>query len=597
MAQNSIKYFLNKNSDFEFGDLRLHYSFDSVSGGQSVANNISGNDRNFLYSSSLLLPGFDSVSGSGNFDGSTVFQIANNTGELNFGQDFTFVFVCDGIGTIFSSYSSGYYGSDLVYSGFNFGINDAHKLFFEFRNGFGVETRTLNYGLGNNNSLFISFSANDDLLRLGTYSPVFGSVLSESYYLKQTSLFDSRNCFVGGVINSGEGLFNKNYSGVVDEFLFFENALDDLDISLINSGFAFGFSPTGSGTYIDSIQVTGYDLATGILFSGVTGYQIIETGALIDDFGNEYSGVLTIPLTGYETGFYNVPLTGVVSVFSGLYEFDDNIEPDLSYLSSFGKSKASVRTVEDSLSDHVEWNFIRNSGFFNLDLTFNNNLKFDRVNLTPISESTKNNLLFVNGGFQPSGSVVVTGSFYEKGISISGGEFYLSGNGIYSTGKYKNDQSVMSDFFYLNQLYVITDFSHVSGSGNFLFDIENGDMLFFNGRKIRSGLFENEYFLSGTTGIISDSFDFFSGESGFFSVLKPSGILIEKIDRGSGYLDSIGGNVFVDSLLSCYIDHYRVAGNNLGFIQGASLDRFFGSCNKKAGNIQSVYNNNGLFFE
>jgi hypothetical protein len=597
MAQNNVKYFLNKNSDFEFGDLRLHYSFGSVSGGQSIINDVSGNDQNFLYSSSPLPGGFDSVSGSGNFDGLTVFEIANNTGNLNFGQDFTFVFVGDGIGTIFNSYSSGYYGSDLVYSGFNFGINDAHKLFFEFKNGFGVETRTLNYGLGDNNSLFISFSANDDLLRLGSYNPVFGTMSSESYYLKQATLLDSRSCFLGGVVNSGNGLFNKNYSGTIDEFLFFENNLDDLDISLINSGFAFGFGASGSGTYVDTIQVTGYDLATGILFSGVTGYQIIETGVLIDDFGNEYSGVSTVPLTGYETGFYNAPLTGIVSIFSGSYQFDDNIEVDLSYLSSFGKSTASVRTIEDSLSEVIEWNFVRNSGFYNLDLAFNNNLKFDRVNLTPISESTKNNLLFVDGRFQPSGSVVVTGSFYEKGVLISGGEFYLSGNKIYSTGKYQNDQFILSDFIYLNQVNVISDFSHVAGTGDFIFNIEDGDMVFFNGRKIRSGSFENEYVVLGATGVISDSFDFFNGESGLFSVLRPSGVEIEKIDRGSGHLAFLDGNTFIDSLLSCYVNYYRVAGNNVGFIEGAGLDRFFGSCNKKTGDISSIYNNNGLFFE
>ena len=597
MAQNNIEYFLNKNSDFDFGDLNLRYSFGSLSGSQVVSNGVSGNDENFLYSSSPVHAGFDSVSGSGQFDGETIFEISNNTGNLNFGQDFTFVFVGDGIGTLFSSYSSGYIGSDLVHSGFNFGINEAHKLFFEFKNGLGVESRTLNYGLGNNNSLFISFSTNDDLLKLGSYDPVFGTISSDTFDVRQTDLFDSRSCFLGGVVNSGSGLFNKNYSGTLDEFLFFEKELDNLDISLLNSGFVFAFGSSGSGSYIDTVQVTGYNLVTGILFSGVTGYQIIETGVVVDDFGNEYSGISTTPLTGYETGFYNAPLTGVVSVFSGTFKFDDNIEADSSYLSSFGKSRASIRTVEDALSSVIEWNFIRNTGFVDFDLSFNNSLNFDRINSALVSESRANNLLFVNGSFQQSGSPVVTGSFYNKGIEISGGNFYVSGNKIYSTGKYQNDEFFLSDFFYFDQVYAINNFTHVSGTGDFLFDLESGDMVFFNGKKIQSGYLENEYEVSGLTGAISDSFDFFNGETGFFSIVRPSGAEIEKIDHASGYVNYFGGGNFVNSILSCYVNWYRAAGDNVGFIEGASLDRFFNSCNRKTGDISSVYNNNGLFFE
>ena len=591
MARNNIEYFLNKNSDFALSDPRLHYSFDFVSGNALIENQISGYSDSFLYSSLGLPLDFSEISGSGKFN-ETVLEIYNNTGSINFGKDFTFLLVGDGIGSIFQGYCSGLVDGEILHSGFNFGINDAHKLFFEYRVGEKVESRTFSENLNNNNSLFVSFTESEKVLKLGAYNYLDGSVSSEEFLLEKTELFDSRQCYVGGGTISGEGFFNKNYSGFIDEFLFFQTSLDELDIKLANSGFVMFFDSSNSGLYVDSVEVTGYETVTGITFSGVTGFQTIETGVLVDEFGNEYSGVYVQELTGYETGFYQQPLTGVVSVFSGSVFGDDALSADTSYLALFGKNKLSAGFIESQKP--IGWQLVYNTGLFDLAESFNNALNFDRaLNAPSILKSSRDMLFFVDGAFNQSGTALLTGSYYEKDIFISGGDFYTSGFHVYSTGKYKNEQSYIADFINFEEIFVLNGFSHSSGTGDYLFDINDSSLLFFNGKRIFSGELENQYIRSGVSGAFVSGFDLFGGETGILSALDPKDLEITSILSGD-FINLNNAN-FIPGFVACYLNNFRQFDPG-SFIESAKLDLAFSGCSKSLNN-KPVYDNNGLFFE
>jgi hypothetical protein len=433
------------------------------------------------------------------------------------------------------------------YSGFCLGINDANKLYFKYWNPIdGQFSYTFPNILANKNSIYLQTQQNEiivGLLNNNTKSYEIGN-----FQVFRNTVKDSNNFILGGSNVLPEWLGNNvsNFSGLIDNFYLFRN-LSSLDIKNITSGFIYNpiningeiieecFTETalsGSGFFENEITgkllfegITGNYEVTGILsgFSGVistgiTGYEAIETQKYIDNCGNEIinyrydplTGIIItnvpfkLELTGYveRTGIFEIDLTGLVERFidieintticndrlflTGILEFSTGVK-FLSGLSFSEISLISKLDAEDSLEAICE-NYTHDNLLFNKTLDydiFNQNHYYNEdINITGIDQI----MLFANGQLLINSGFYVQETGYDINI-ITNLDYAVTGNDIYTNKKFNGTDYLFYD-------YITGDFRAFKTTGT----IKNGEtiinlsgdannkFIFLNGQKIINGI-------------------------------------------------------------------------------------------------------------
>jgi len=331
------------------------------------------------------------ANGSGNFNGSSFVQV-QNIPNGGFSNNLTFLFTYSkpttGGGVIFSSLTGTAGG---YYSGFNIGVNDANRLYFEYNNGAPV-VLTSDVIYGQNNAVAVGVGLNN--ISFNYYDFSQKALINENFYINSSYLLPSDSWNLGK--NICPYLPTLNFSGSMDTFIVTKTSLPTNSLTKLFSGLysiASGF-PSISGTLTNSIT-TGYQTiftgTTGInsyteSFSGYSSsnpdYQNLINGyygepIYVSTVGQNYyySGGIVSPITGIPSGYYRMISSGVTG--SGDYNPYYIQDSGQIYLYSggifsiyTGYVDASLITIEGSFlsygsncSLYPVFNIVQNTGY------------------------------------------------------------------------------------------------------------------------------------------------------------------------------------------------------------------------------------------
>ena len=167
-------------------------------------------------------------------------------------------------------------GQTGVYGrGFNFGVNDRNKLFFQ-----GIDPFLGEYVLVANELELAT--KNVCSVQVSPYAVTFGYYnLADDLFQQQTLRSNSRiennswteSFFLG---KSNTYYKNSNLSGYLDEFMVFSGAINGDDLKSISSGF-YSTGVPNSGASSQSVNITGYSYQY-LYPTGITGYASVLTG-------------------------------------------------------------------------------------------------------------------------------------------------------------------------------------------------------------------------------------------------------------------------------------------------------------------------------
>jgi len=413
---------------------------------------------------------------SGQFNGFNKFRILGNTTS----DDWTAFIVFKHSETGASDKSKVLFSTkdyDYSISGFAVGINGCNRIFCEHDTpSSGKRIYTLNEELDNKNVL--SVSKVNAVLSIGIHQ--FDDKMNkESSNVKYNmeNYLPSNKMYIGGL--GASGINYRNYSGTIDSFMLFNVGLGFPERNTFAKSFYCSSYDTGGyyTTTTSFVSVTGIELRSVIIATGVTGYVEILAGTEIVDGGTinkyEYSGV-----TGAIYDTLAVELTGVTNGQSDILSFSPPSGIyDYNYSIPFANSKVVLNANFDSSYKEV-YSF---SGVNNDDL----NLlpSFDNASLKyAVLETGDGEFInfYLNGVAQPN-LQALTGTMT--------GDFIVSGNAIDSDGFFDADDSAMYDIILGSGSITGLTIADVSAgskalSGSF---VNNRDV-YLNGNKLISGI-------------------------------------------------------------------------------------------------------------
>ena len=413
---------------------------------------------------------------SGQFNGSNKFRILGNT----LSDDWTAFIVFKHLDTGVSDKSEVLFSTkdyDYSVSGFAVGINGCNRVFCEHDTPLsGKRIYTLNEELDNKNVL--SVSKVNSLLSIGLhqFDDRMNKVSSNVKYNLE-SYSPSSKMYLGGLGSSG--INYKNYSGIVDSFMLFRVGLGFPERNTFAKAFYCSSYDTG-GYYTTTTSftaVTGVELRSVVIATGVTGYVEVLAGTEVVDGGTvnryAYSGItgliydtLAIELTGIAIGqsdilSFNPP--------SGIYDYNYSIP--------FANSKVVLNANFDSSYKEV-YSF---SGINNDDL----NLlpSFDNASLKyAVLETGSGEFInfYLNGVAQPNVQALT---------SSMTGDFIVSGNAIDSDGFFDADDFAVYDIILgSGSITGLTSADVTAGSKTLLSSFVSNRDLYLNGNKLISGI-------------------------------------------------------------------------------------------------------------
>jgi hypothetical protein len=594
MAYTGFLQFLSQTTQYSVQDVDFYFSFNNP--GQPL-------DFTSDFSSSVFgnvnKSGFWSNSGSATFDGDTRLNITRPTKEFARESSGEFSFIVSSLksgandGVIFSSLGSGSGSApQITHSGFSFGFNKANKFFFQSYDNFINEPIKvfINDVFPSKNSFSVSVSRQS--LDLNFYDFSNNSLKSHSFSFNNPIHFSNTFRFGSGLNNSPSWGISSGWIGTIDDMCFSSdfNFGQDALSSFSKGMFVDYFQSGGQVSYIESVVVTGYSSGQVPLYSGITGYETTITGVEVDDFGNEYSGIITTPLYGITYGTGVIELTGIelIPVFEDPLDYEITGYEDLK---GYGYIAAnSLYQVDDE--DHYFSLFVDSvSGNENLDL--NKVVFFDRVaeNVRYRKPRSINSFnLYLNGVFNSPGS----GTYSEfNGLQILSGQYVFSGNLIRLKDNIADpiDVVVVEEFPYSINHYSFESFSH-SGGNDFVF-YSGGDIskfsAFFNGQKLASGT----HFRSNSSGsYFPSSLPLFSGDSGRLAIVHDfSGL---SFVSGRGYpVSFLSSPVLGKNHLNYSLNGIKLLSQD--YILSSNSDFLTGVTARK-NNLSVFINDNGRFF-
>ena len=308
-TQTGINYFY----DFlglDTANFKIFYDF-------STANTTSTSVLSVANASSLHSGTASTVSvlnNSGKFNGSAQNKIKIwNTTQDVFPDDVTLIckFRSDATsGDVRSALFSSLTGETFK-SGYNFGINSANHLFFEYWDDTGPVTLVSTRQLAETNIATLNVSNNN--VGIGWYNCNNRQLETENFSIDSQYLLYSDQWRLGGD-NLGE---HPNFSGYYGAFLGFNTSLSkNVTTRLISGLYSYtGITLAVSGTLI-STDIIGY--STSVMASDVTGFSYSLSGYqsvgscgpsypiynIVQQSGSPVSGSGYYPIYGPKTGYY-----------------------------------------------------------------------------------------------------------------------------------------------------------------------------------------------------------------------------------------------------------------------------------------------------
>lgn len=596
---SAINYFFEQNLGTANENCKVY--FDFINSGQS--NLISNKSGDFSISG-LILPAINSgtlYTGSVYLNSGNYIRVLNTTGvnHKNFTCSLIFETMSSGGGVLLSTFSTGNiqtydeFGisqNNIAYKGFNFGITAGNNLFFEYYDNEPVSFIS-DFNMGDQNSVFLNITENN--MSFGTFDFTRGQLVSNNFYINTDYLFDQKEFYIGYNPNgSNSYIYNKVFTGRLEQFFIFSPFIYDYDLVNLNSGYVHMYD---TGVYyinIDAITgVTGYTTGITGYNTVVTGTEFVATGVIVGEFGEVYSGYAENILTGILPIYGEIALTGVSELIieSGFSGSGPVLNKD--YLQKFNKKHINLLSKVDN-EDIIELNLFTDTNV-NYDLRKNVKLNYQKFNNRFVfpndTPDGKNFVLYVNGQLQNSGSFLVTGSVYNSGLFILN-DYFIDRNNVYFHFNYNENDSVFFDIVTgFDTGLSISNFTVPTGTGLLEITGWNGDLynLYFNGQK----LIKNVHFQTNVNGAI-----FFDKTSGLYS--GASGILLG-IPKYSTNIITGSENIFF--INSGYFYNFSEVYKN-GIRQTINNDYLeLGQYDLKARKgifdqpVEIIYNNEGFF--
>lgn len=467
MNRNLLIDYLNTNS-LNLDDLVGFYSFDSYSGQYTFndKNTYSSQDSKKASESYPLISLCDSdnvntVSGSGYFDGNTIAKVGTEfknedwTILLNY---YTSDFASNrNLGrTLFSSMKSG-----TSASGFNVGLNGAHKLYFEYYNKDSQrKTFTLDCELGEKNIISVVRSKASNSVTMSFYDELYKNEKRETFSTADsitstsTDTILSNDLYVGDFYSASNGY--TGFSGYYDDLIIFKNAIaSGTTKNLANLMIASGY--TSGGLTAEQFTFSGATglptLTSGVTGQGITGYRQVQSGVISSRCGADIPIYVNSGVSGDKTGttitysYSTGLLTGTRTVFA-----KPSINIDNSLLEKYKRKNITLFYDVSDLIDNVEVRsftginsdvgiqaepVFSSTGKYNLgtgytgsNINFYLNGLYQRSGASHDFYKTGTNEIVPTGGIQDSG--IYHSNIYDKVTGTANFTGYESGNTIYS---------------------------------------------------------------------------------------------------------------------------------------------------------------------
>lgn len=493
------------------GSLEIYYDFSGISG-FFVPNRLYPNVSQFnqiiggftvddAYSPGVFVSCYteSGITGSGIFDGINTLKVLNSLSGNNLSLFYNFsALSCDRTFTINSKQITIPTGKIQVLSYIEskrsntnpfeiiFGINDAYKLTLEFSGKVNNSASEV-YKITEPSELALqnvgAIRLNDKNIEFTYFDIIEDEINNKIINLTGSYFNQDKNIYIG---NIPTGKYRNGYTGligVVDDFIAFDEYFD--------ANFSAGLSKlvvkTGDGTKILNITGVAYNVIqsgylnpTGILGTGITGYQFVPSDEVINSScGNSCVVYVKSGITGVITGEkieYKIVGNEQYSVVQKQIKY--NLY-DQDYASRFAKNYIVFTPELDNLDlfDIQFYNDVE-AKIEVPDYSILNNIYITQDDIT-----TKNTLIFFNGVNMASGNYQV--------LSGSNTRFFID-----SYNKTSQDlvNYSLSDFSEL-EFYSFNNTGAIGTEYIFVGDVNNKKYdVFLNGQKLVSGL---DYLISG----------------------------------------------------------------------------------------------------
>jgi hypothetical protein len=167
--------------------------------------------------------------------------------------------------------------------GFEFGINNANKLFFDSYSSGIKRNFVLNTIPFKKNIFVIRLNKSSGVINLGTWDPSMEVVEDQDFPIDPSYLSTNKIWTIGSGEYNGESSINYSSSGFpcagyIDKFFHFDELLSTEDIMMISQSFYYDLEVSPQS--FDSVPgyITGYNQVQTNIVSGIIGYQRIITG-------------------------------------------------------------------------------------------------------------------------------------------------------------------------------------------------------------------------------------------------------------------------------------------------------------------------------
>ena len=259
-------------------------SFDgtvvSTTGSASASAASAGLQTFFLSESSGVDLTYSNIK-YGSFSGAGFLPQSGLDSEVTFLFSFTKVDTQDGV--LFGSLRNEYFNNgdeEFPYGrGFNIGVNDRNKLFFQ-----GIDSEVGEYVITANDIEL----ANKNIcsVKVSPYDVTFGYYnLSDDEFQEQNLRTDSKiqnidwaeDFKIGCSPTYYKGnVVDPSFSGYIDQFLILSGSYNGSDLKSLSSGFVATGVPVSGVSFQDEV-ITGQDISL-VYTSGITGYEAVLTG-------------------------------------------------------------------------------------------------------------------------------------------------------------------------------------------------------------------------------------------------------------------------------------------------------------------------------
>ena len=525
MKESGINYFYS-SLGLDTDSFAILYTFEEGAG--SIVNSITG--ANPLFSGEIN-GNIWGKPGSGTFTGGYV-SITNGSGldsSLSFSHLISYEQITTGKKILFNN--------KLGASGYEFGLTDTNKIYFETAGEPVIATTSNN--LSSKNLISVSYIAN--FLSVGQYN--FTSKSFEFETFQQNF----------GLLPSDKPTLGSGFTGYIDYYLYSNDYLGAEVLNQLASGWYV--AKTGSQVSVETIcapGVTGYQ-SQFYSTTGVTGYSVGPIGNLdgVGDFTGVFpTGYNLTPMTGIlSSGLTQIPVTGSVCVsYSG--ELVDLFSFNSGYISGFGMDKTLIlRSLSGDMIKYSTSNELFADIFNHSFAQFNSGL------VSP--------LIFDSGAL----------NLFFNGLGVDNSGIGYSDEYVFVTG------SSAQDLFFFD---LKSGDRKMSFSGS-LDTTYTGQEIFFNGINLVSGYdfraIGNRIFLTGNN-------------TGISGILFENPIVLPYITGGRALYS---GEKFNRNSSNVYQNGIRLF-NRSDYIEGSKFDMLTGN-NFNEYNNTIIYNNNELYWE